>query len=177
MKEKKDAIEEFRIKTTMCKDCFHRGLKARIYRTRAGLITQIQGGHVAESVFGKGSADVSSELDSMGADIRVRYKGHFLNHQVKKTSFGGVKSGRHLPGDKKLERESIDTYYEVPTCLTDPKTTKGELRKPYSRFLEDRRTKAFEMDLRGLQKMLFYQKKRKLTDWNQNEQYGNQTIS
>jgi len=99
--EKKELLEEFRIKTTMCKDCFYRGIKARIYRTWAGLITQIHAGYVAESVFGDGSVEMSRELDSLGADIRVKYKGHILNYQVKKTSAlndpkgsGGVKRPR-----------------------------------------------------------------------------------
>ena len=73
LKEKKKLAERFRLKTTMCNDCFRRGLEARIYRTWAGLITQIHGGYVAESVFGKGSVNMSKELDSMGADIRVQY--------------------------------------------------------------------------------------------------------
>jgi hypothetical protein len=144
LEEKKEAIEQFRIKTTMCKNCFYRGLKARIYRTWAGLITQIHAGYVAESVFGKGSVEMSRKLDSMGADIRVKYKGYFLNYQIKKTSFSGVKSGRPLPRNKKLKGEAIDLYYEVPTCLTDPKTKKGEFRKPYLRFLQDKRTIAFK---------------------------------
>ena len=144
LQEKKEALEIFKIKTTMCDDCFSRGLKARIYRTWAGLITQIHAGYVAESVFGRGSVDMSRELDSMGADIRVSYKGYFLNYQVKKTSFSGVVSGRPLPRKKKIEGKNIDIKYEVPACLSDPKTKKGEFRLPYLRFLEDKRTKSFE---------------------------------
>ncbi|PIP87185.1 hypothetical protein COW81_01610, partial [Candidatus Campbellbacteria bacterium CG22_combo_CG10-13_8_21_14_all_36_13] len=48
----KTEIESFRERTTMCKDCFYRGLPARIYRTWASIITQIHAGYVAESVFG-----------------------------------------------------------------------------------------------------------------------------
>lgn len=144
LKEKKKAIEKFKIKTTMCDDCFKRGLKARIYRTWAGLITQIHAGYVAESVFGKGSVDMSRKLDSAGADIRVKYKGCFLNYQVKKTSFSGVMSRKPLPRKKKIEGENIDIKYEVPACLSDPKTKKGEFRLPYLRFLKDKRTAAFK---------------------------------
>ena len=68
LKEKKKPLEKFRLKSTMCKDCFYRGLKARIYRTWAGLITQIHAGYVAESVFGDGTVSMSAELDSQGAD-------------------------------------------------------------------------------------------------------------
>lgn len=144
LKEKKSAIKIFKIKTTMCDDCFDRGLKARIYRTWAGLITQIHAGYVAESVFGKGAISMSEEIDHQGADIRVKYKGHFLNYQVKKTSYSGVMSRKPLPRKNKLEGKPIDIKYEVPTCLSDPKTKKGEYRKPYLRFIKDKRTKSFE---------------------------------
>lgn len=143
MEEKRDLLEKFRKKTTMCKDCFYRGIEARIYRTWAGLITQIHGGYVAESVFGNGAVSMSRELDSLGADIRVNYKNHILNYQVKKTSFSGVMSRVPLPRKKKTDGENIDIKYEVPTCLSDPKTKNGEFRLPYLRFLEDKRTKAF----------------------------------
>ena len=143
LQEKKELLEKFRNKTTMCKDCFVRGIEARIYRTWAGLITQIHGGYVAESVFGRGTVSMSRELDSLGADIRVKYKNHILNYQVKKTSFSGVMSRVPLPRKKKNEGENIDIKYEVPTCLSDPKTKKGEFRVPCLRFLEDKRTTAF----------------------------------
>lgn len=160
--EKKEELEKFRIKTTMCKDCFYRGIKARIYRTWAGLITQIHAGYVAESVFGKGSVDMSRELDSMGADIRVEYKGQILNYQVKKTSFSGVMSRRPLPRKKTIKGENIDIKYEVPTCLTDPKTKNGEYRKPYLRFLEDKRSKAFPNGFVVFTKEAFLPKKREI---------------
>jgi hypothetical protein len=144
LEEKNELLEKFRKKTTMCKDCFVRGIEARTYRTWAGLITQIHGGYVAESVFGEGTVSMSRELDSLGADIRVNYKNHILNYQVKKTSFSGVMSRVPLPRKKKNEGENIDIKYEVPTCLSDPKTKKGELRLPYLRFLEDKRTASFD---------------------------------
>lgn len=142
--EKSKELEIFRKKTTMCEDCFERGLKARIYRTWAGLITQIHAGYVAESVFGKGSVAMSRELDSMGADIRVTYKGRHLNYQVKKTSYSGVMSRHPLPRKKRLPGKNIDIKYEVPTCLSDPKTKKGKYREPYLRFMADKRTTAFK---------------------------------
>ncbi len=144
IKEKAKLLEKFREKSTICKDCFYRGIEARIYRTWAGLITQIHAGYVAESVFGEGSVSMSAELDSKGADIRVEYKGNFLNYQVKKTSYSGVKSGRPLPRKGKLEGEVIDIKYEVPSCLSNPKTIKGEFRKPYLRFQKDKRTRALK---------------------------------
>lgn len=162
LKEKGILVKEFKIKTTMCDDCFDRGLKARIYRTWAGLITQIHAGYVAESVFGKGTVLMSEKLDHQGADIRVEYKEHFLNYQVKKTSFSGVMSRKPLPRKKKLEGESIDIKYEVPSCLSDPKTKKGEFRKPYLRFVQDKRTKSFENGFVVFTQDTFLSKKREI---------------
>lgn len=159
MEEKKKSLEQFRLKSTMCKDCFYRGLKARIYRTWAGLITQIHAGYVAESVFGNGTISMSAELDSQGADIRVEYRKRFLNYQVKKTSYGGVMSKRPLPRKSKLKGEAIDIKYEVPNILSNPKTKKGEFRKPYLRFLADKRTMAFENGFVVFTPETFLQKK------------------
>jgi len=164
LKDKTMQLEKFRLKSTMCKDCFYRGLKARIYRTWAGLITQIHAGYVAESVFGKGSVSMSAKLDSQGADMRVGYKGHFLNYQVKKTSHSGVMSRRPLPRKSKLDGESVDIKYEVPTCLSNPKTKKGEFRKPYLRFLEDKRTKSFENGFVVFTPYAFQQKKKEIDE-------------
>lgn len=163
-KDKEELLEKFRVSTTMCEDCFYKGIKARIYRTWAGLITQIHAGYVAESVFGKGSVQMSRELDSMGADIRVDYKGYFINYQVKKTSFSGVVSGKPLPRKKKIEGEDIDIKYEVPTCLSDPKTLKGEFRKPYLRFLEDKRTESFENGFVVFTRDAFLPKKKEIDE-------------
>lgn len=160
--EKKALTEKFRKKTTMCSDCFKRGLKARIYRTWAGLVTQIHAGFVAESVFGEGTVSMSEDLDHQGADIRVNYRGHFLNYQVKKTSHSGVMSRRALPRANKLKGEPIDIKYEVPTCLSDPKTKKGEFRKPYLRFLEDERTKAFDNGFVIFTPLIFEIKKKEI---------------
>ncbi len=162
LEEKKEKIEKFRTKTIMCEDCFYRGLEARIYRTWAGLITQIQGGYVAEDVFGKGTVSMSAELDSKGADIRVNYKEYFLNYQVKKTSFAGVKSGKPLARKNKLEGESVGMFYEVPACLTDPKKQNGNFRKPYLRFLKDKRTKALPNGFVIFTKHAFLPKKKKI---------------
>ena len=116
--------------------------KQNFYRTWAGLITQIHAGYVAEAVFGKGSVSMSAKLDSQGADIRVEYKEHFLNYQVKKTSHSGVMSRRPLPRKSKLNGESIDIKYEVPNSniFDNPKTKKGEFRIGYIRFIDDKKT-------------------------------------
>jgi hypothetical protein len=164
LREQKKSIENFRKKTTMCKDCYYRGLKARIYRTWAGLITQIHAGYVAKSVFGEGSVKMSAELDHQGADIRVEYKEHFLNYQVKKTSYSGVKSNKALPRKQKLEGENIDIFYEVPNSniFDDPKTKKGGFRLPYKRFINDKRTERFSNGFIVFTKEVFLPKKREI---------------
>jgi len=75
LKTNQEDIEEFRQKITICRDCFYRGLPARIYRTWASIITQIHAGYVAESVFGSKTVAMSSILDRQGADFQVTYKG------------------------------------------------------------------------------------------------------
>ena len=68
-------------------DCFLNGLKARIYRTWASLITQIHAGYVAESVFGKDAiVEQSTILDHSGIDILIKYKNQDLKIQIKKES-------------------------------------------------------------------------------------------
>lgn len=84
----KKAIETFWSTTGFGKQCscFQRGLKARIYRTWASLITQIHAGYVAEKVFGKDSVEQSTILDHQGIDILVNYKNNEIKIQVKKVS-------------------------------------------------------------------------------------------
>ncbi len=138
---KKD-IESFRNKITMCKDCFYRGLPARIYRTWASIITQIHAGYVAESVFGEGSVSMSAELDHQGADFQVNYRGKFLNYQVKKTSFSREVRVEKKP-KKKLKGQFIDIKYEVPSedYFKNPKKRDGEYKLPYLRFTQNKELK------------------------------------
>lgn len=164
LKQKKPLLEEFRKYTEMCKDCFYRGLKARIYRTWAGLITQIHAGYVAESVFGNSSVGMSRELDSMGADIQVKYKNHTLNYQVKKESYGGVKSGKPQKVSKELEGEPEPLYYEVlnSDMFDNPKTKKGEFKTGYTRFIKDTRTERLSNGFIVFTKEAFLPKKKEI---------------
>lgn len=144
---------------------FYCGIEARIYRTWTGLITQIHGGYVAEFVFGDETVSMSRELDSSGVDIKVDYKNHILNYQVKKTSFSGVMSRIPLPRKKKNNGENIDIKYEVPVCLSDPKTKKGEFRLPYLRFLEDKRITAFDNGFVVFTQETFLPKKKEIDNF------------
>lgn len=125
-------------KTQMCSKCFNKGLPARIYRTWASIITQIHAGYVAESVFGEGTVEMSSELDHQGADFRVTYKSKKLNYQVKKETFSREVRAEKKP-KKQLDGEFIKIVYKVPgfDMILDPHKKKGGFRKAFSEFKRD----------------------------------------
>jgi hypothetical protein len=161
---KKD-IEDFRKKITMCKNCFYRGLPARIYRTWASIITQIHAGYVAESVFGKNSVSMSAELDHQGVDFQVNYRGKILNYQVKKTSFS-----REVRAEKKskkeLEGQFIIIKYEVPSedYFKNPKKQNGEYKLPYLRFIKNHNLKRLSNGFVVFTPTIFEEKKKKIDE-------------
>src|SRR3989344_246800 len=121
MKEKGRDIRRFRRESRMlagmCTTCFKIGIKARIYRTWTGIVTQIHAGYVAESVFGPGAVNMSEDLDRQGIDIQVYYKGTALNYDVKKKANAGVMGRPHTPtGDDSGAR--VEIRYEVPVFET-----------------------------------------------------------
>lgn len=137
----KNEINEFWDKSGFEKDCncFLKGLKARIYRTWASLITQIHAGYVAESVFGKDSVEMSTELDHKGVDILVHYKGQEIKFQIKKNSKRREIARMNL----KSKTEDIkDLWYLVPkdSDYKNPyytvKKRAGELRDSLKMFKE-----------------------------------------
>lgn len=138
LKEYKNEIETFRKRITMCKNCFYRGLPARIYRTWASIITQIHAGYVAESVFGERTVAMSEELDHQGADFQVKYKGKILNYQIKKES-----QSREVRKAKKVKNkiagEFIDILYQVPNY--------DRIKNPYKK-----NGKGFYRDFRAFKK-------------------------
>ncbi|MBR3139085.1 TaqI family restriction endonuclease [Candidatus Saccharibacteria bacterium] len=115
-------INEFWDKSGFGKDCdcFKKGLEARIYRTWASLITQIQGGYVAETVFGKGNVEMSAELDHQNIDILIKNDdgSERLKIQVKKET--------HRPEIARMHKNvnnqngAVDVYYVVPTDYDNP---------------------------------------------------------
>ena len=125
----------------MCKDCFYRGLPARIYRTWASIITQIHAGYVAESVFGTGTVSMSIELDHKGADFQVEYIKRILNYQVKKKSLGREVRQEKPKSKNPLKGEFVDIKYEVPSSdyFENPKKKNGDYKLPYERFKNGRR--------------------------------------
>ncbi|MCE9585009.1 TaqI family restriction endonuclease [Candidatus Nomurabacteria bacterium] len=163
LKYLKSDIEAFRIKTTMCKVCFYKGLPARIYRTWASLITQIHAGYVAESVFGSKSVEMSEELDHLGADFRVHYKGNFLNYQVKKETHSREVRKQKV-SKKKLKGRFVNIAYNVPArdVFKDPKTKKGEWRKPYKEFVQNKDLTRFKNGFVVFTPSVFKEKKKEI---------------
>jgi len=165
LKKLKTELELFRKKIQMCYKCFYLGLPARIYRTWASLITQIHAGYVAESVFGSDSVSMSEELDHQGADFRVVYRNFKLNYQVKKETHS-----REVRKEKKskvkLDGKFIDILYNVPTedIFKDPKTKKGELRKPYKEFINNKNLRRFNNGFVVFTSQIFLEKKKAIDE-------------
>jgi len=160
----KTEIESFRQRVTMCKDCFYRGLPARIYRTWASIITQIHAGYVAESIFGTGTVSMSGKLDHQGAGFQILYKGKILNYQVKKKSFSGeVRRGKGGVKNK-IDGEFIDINYEVPSSdyFENPKKKDGEYKLPYKRFQDNKELKRFPNGFVIFTPYTFEQKKKEI---------------
>jgi len=106
----REDIRAFQIKTEMCEDCFNKGLKARIYRTWASLITQIHAGYVAENVFGNNSVEMNDVLDHSGKDFVITYNNKSIPIQVKKET--------HRPEARIIRKDSddiISIFYCVPS--------------------------------------------------------------
>ena len=164
LSSQKTEIESFRQKITMCKDCFYRGLPARIYRTWASIITQIHAGYVAESVFGEGTVAMSGELDHQGADFQVKYLGKILNYQVKKKSLGREVRQEKLKSKDPLHGEFVDIKYEVPSSdyFENPKKKDGEYKLPYKRFQDNKELKRFPNGFVIFTPYAFEQKKKEM---------------
>lgn len=163
LKKYKKEIEGFRNKITMCKDCFYRGLPARIYRTWASLITQIHAGYVAESVFGNGTVTMSADLDHEGADFQVIYKNKILNYQVKKASFSR-EVRQEKESKKKIKGQFVDIKYEVPSedYFKNPKKKNGEYKLSYKRFVKNKDLKRLPNGFVIFTSNIFLKKKRKI---------------
>ncbi len=161
--ELNEKLENFRKKIQMCEQCFYLGLPARIYRTWASIITQIHAGYIAESVFGDGSVDMSEKLDHAGIDFLVNYNGYILNYQVKKET-----ESREVRKEKKHKNEnkgeSINIFYKVPQSkiFEDPKTKKGEFRKPYLDFINNKNLERYNNGFIVFTKEQFENKKNEI---------------
>jgi len=137
-KEKGRELRNFQKKSGMCSKCFKKGIRARTYRTWAGLITQIHAGYVAKQVFGPDAVRMSEELDRQDADIQVHYRGLTLNYDVKKIANAGVMGRGHVPKNS-IPGEKISIRYEVPNLdiILHPKKKRGDgFLKAYTDFAD-----------------------------------------
>ncbi len=125
-------LENFRREAMFSRETFYRGLPARIYRTWAALLTQIQGGYAAEELYGKGNVSMSAELDYKGIDIQITTTESTYNIQIKKET---LSREVRVPWQRMKNGVPIVTiHYEVPGC--DPKTSTGKNSVPFQRWME-----------------------------------------
>ena len=123
-----DKLETWRKACGFSKETFYRGLPARIYRTWASLLTQIQGAYVAEDIFGKGNVDMGVDIDRSGKDIVIEVReGLRFPVQIKKESQRPEAARSANP-----RHTYIQITYAVPS--TDKFDKKGKVRKPYQRW-------------------------------------------
>ena len=139
-------IEEFWDKTGFEKkcSCFKNGLKARIYRTWASLITQIHAGYVAESVFGLDSVEMNAGLDHRGVDMLIHYKSNDIKIQIKKESKRPEIARMHAGIDDSSDIFNIWYIVPSPYDYDNPyytiRSRAGELRdcnKQFKKFNKD----------------------------------------
>lgn len=140
--ELESQLENFRRETMFSVETFCRGLPARVYRTWASLLTQIQGGYVAEDIYGRGNVEMSAELDYRGIDMRITDDDKVINIQIKKETMSrevrapwhGLKRGTKI----------VNIIYEVPNC--EPLTSKGKPRVPFVRWRDAWQEKLQRLD-------------------------------
>ena len=121
-------LEAWRIDAQFSSETFYRGLPARIYRTWASLLTQIQGAYVAETIYGRGKVSMSVSEDRRGKDlvIDLGLPGK-LPVQIKKRSERA--EAQRGPG-RGSRQKYIQVDYAVPA--TAPLTKAGKPSKPYA---------------------------------------------
>ena len=126
-----DELEQWRKKEQFSSETFYRGLPARIYRTWASLLTQIQGAYVAEHVYGKGNVRMGVSEDHRGKDLVINLGDDvgFLPVQIKKLSY---RKEAQRPNSAKNKYIQIDYAVAPP-----PKTSTGRDSKPFQRWLEE----------------------------------------
>ena len=136
-------IEAFRDECLFSEETFERGLPARIYRTWASLLTQIQGGYAAESLYGVGNVRMSAPLDYNGVDIQLQTEQGEINIQIKKETLS--REARQPKPKKRKEIKIVEITYEVPGCApVTPKT--GRPSQSFERWQEKWRGKLKRLD-------------------------------
>ena len=132
-------LEEWRKDCQFSHETFYRGLPARIYRTWASLLTQIQGAYVAEDIYGKGKVQMGVDIDHSGKDLVIELgEGMRFPVQIKK------QSERHEAVRRANPRHRfIEITYEVPR---EKYKLDGQVREPYRRWEATWGTKLERLD-------------------------------
>ena len=124
-------IERFREKSLFSKETFNRGLPARTYRTWTSLLTQIQGGYLAEKIYGEANVTMNAELDWKGIDFRVLKGNSEFNMQVKKDTMS-----REVRAPYKGMKHNVEIRTIVYKVTGERYKKNGEERKPFKDWKE-----------------------------------------
>lgn len=129
------SLNDFMKTTQFSKETFEKGLPARIYRTWASLITQIQGGYVCGEIYGYENVLMSSELDWKGIDFRIKSGNRIADIQIKKQTYsaGGMGSLTRQARYGIRNNRSGDTINIIEYEVAPPNRYKqnGEKTKPF----------------------------------------------
>lgn len=124
-------LEEWRIEAQFSSETFYRGLPARIYRTWASLLTQIQGAYVAETIYGQGKVAMSVNDDQRGKDLVIDLGAPGkLPVQIKKRSERA--EAQRNTGRGRNRQRYIQVDYAVPGAA--PLTKTGRPSIPYTNW-------------------------------------------
>ena len=102
----RNELEQWRKDAQFSKETFYRGLPARIYRTWASLLTQVQGAYVAESIYGKGNVRMGVNDDHKGKDLVINLGNRVgsLPVQIKKLSHRKEAQRSSSPRNKYVDK-------------------------------------------------------------------------
>lgn len=121
-------------------DCFNRGLRARIYRTWASLITQIHGGYVAASINGIQEVQMGEDLDRDGVDFRIILPNKHIDIQVKKKTGRKEIARMDDKSSKNPDIKYVRYLVPQPKEYNDPyykiKSKSGQLRESVKQFVK-----------------------------------------
>ncbi len=136
----KSCLEDFLYRTQFSYETFELGLPARIYRTWASLITQIQGGYVCGELYGYENVKMSAELDYKGIDFQIIKGNQVADIQVKKSTYsaGGMTGLTRAARYKTKENRTGDTINMVEYEVAPPNKylRNGNKSKPFSTWCQ-----------------------------------------
>jgi len=140
-----EELKEFQEKIGLHPESFNKGLKARIYRSWASILTQIHLGVTLSDIFGAEAVTMNTELDQSNCDIKLKIEDEYINIQVKKESYS--KERRLRPkGKKVMEGKLINFTYKLfsSDVIVNPLKINGEARKETIRFKRNKKVDMLE---------------------------------